>query len=130
MDVATDTAARKMRQMQFQMPERVYEELCAEAQRMSITPGILARLKMGDAYPDRADCDRREIRVPLNNYREIVNYVDNKQLGTINTFAAYAMQQYMSRYPLKTAGKAGEGESIGNGGCGARAVQPDAPGGN
>ena len=128
--IANAPAGRKMRQIQFSMPERVYEELSADAQRLCITPGIMARLKMGDAYPDRADGDRREIRVPVNNYEEIARYVDDKQLGTVSTFAAFAMQQYMSRYPLKTAGKAAKGERPEDGAGRARAVQPDAPGGD
>jgi formylmethanofuran dehydrogenase subunit A len=60
------------------------------------------------------DEDQRALRVLVNNYREIKEYVDEKQLGDINTFAAFSMKQYMTRYPLKTALKKQGGETIGN----------------
>jgi hypothetical protein len=60
------------------------------------------------------DEDHQTIRVAVNNFREIKAYVDEKQLGNINIFAAFAMKQYMTRYPLKTALKTRNGESTGD----------------
>jgi c-di-AMP phosphodiesterase-like protein len=60
------------------------------------------------------DEDQQMLRVPVNNYREIKEYVDEKQLGNINVFAAFAMKQYMTRYPLKTTLKRKDRETIGN----------------
>jgi c-di-AMP phosphodiesterase-like protein len=56
--------------------------------------------------------DRQVIHVAVNNYREIKDYVDEKQLGNINVFAAFAMKQYMTRYPLKTAAKRQDGKQV------------------
>jgi hypothetical protein len=81
-----------------------------------IRPSVLARyLLMRGLREDmqaEIDEDQQTLRVPVNNYREIKEYVDEKQPGNINTFAAFSMKQYMSRYPLKTASKKQGGENI------------------
>jgi hypothetical protein len=70
-------------------------------------PSILARYLLIQGLKEneqtRINDDQQVIRVTVNNYREIRDYVDEKQLGNINTFAAFAMKQYMTRYPQKTA---------------------------
>jgi hypothetical protein len=58
--------------------------------------------------------EQRELRVPVNNYREIKEYVEEKQLGNVNIFAAFAMKQYMTRYPLKTSLKTQDKETAGD----------------
>jgi hypothetical protein len=58
--------------------------------------------------------EQKVLRVPVNNYREIKEYVEEKQLGNVNIFAAFAMKQYMTRYPLKTALKRQDGETAGD----------------
>ncbi|MDR1251364.1 MAG: hypothetical protein LBK62_04265 [Treponema sp.] len=78
-------------------------------------PSVLARYLLlrglkEEMQAEIAD-DRRVIRVAVNNYREIADYVNEKQLGSINTFAAFAMKQYMTRYPPKTAPKHLHGEN-------------------
>jgi hypothetical protein len=81
-----------------------------------IRPSVLARylLLRGLRENTRAEItgDHRVIQVAVNNYREIRDYVDEKQLGDINVFAAFAMKQYMTRYPLKTAPKRQDGETL------------------
>jgi hypothetical protein len=82
-----------------------------------VRPSVLARyLLLRGLREDmrvEIDDDQQTLRVPVNNYREIKEYVDEKQLGNINVFAAFAMKQYMTRYPLKTASKGRDGESTG-----------------
>jgi hypothetical protein len=47
--------------------------------------------------------DRRIVKVEVDNYREIDGYVRERKLGTVETFAAFAMDQTMKRYPLTAA---------------------------
>jgi hypothetical protein len=49
------------------------------------------------------DCDLRIVRIPVENYRELAYYVDQKKLSSVPVFAAFAMQQYMSRNRLTEA---------------------------
>ncbi|MDR0585361.1 MAG: hypothetical protein LBG57_13595 [Treponema sp.] len=57
------------------------------------------------------DDDRQVIRVEVDNYREIKAFVCNKKFGTVDVFANFAMAQYMSKYPRKTAAERGAGET-------------------
>ena len=83
-----------------------------------VRPSVLARyLLLRGLREDmrvEIDDDQQTLQVPVNNYREIKEYVEEKQLGNIDIFAAFAMKQYMTRYPLKTALKRQDGETIGN----------------
>ena len=40
----------QMKQIQFQVPQSVFDALKLEADRLGVTPGILARLKMGEIF--------------------------------------------------------------------------------
>jgi hypothetical protein len=79
-----------------------------------VRPSILARYLLLRGLKEDINAeindDRQVIQVAVNNYREIKDYVAEKQLGNINVFAAFAMKQYMTRYPLKTAAKRPDGE--------------------
>ena len=82
-------------------------------------PSIYARYLLWrgiqeDCMASAEDEDHQTIRVAVNNYREIKAYVEEKQLGTINNFAAFAMKQYMTRYPLKTTPRSRDRESTGD----------------
>jgi len=132
MDVARDTAAaarKKTREMWIQVPERVFSSLADEAARLGVTPNILARMRLAELHSG-GDEDRREVRIPLGNYREIAGYVEEKKLGSVNTFAAFAMQQYMTRYPPRAPAKSAKGKGRGEAPDDARAVQPEALEGN
>jgi c-di-AMP phosphodiesterase-like protein len=81
-----------------------------------IRPSVLARYLLlrglkEDMQAEIAD-DHQVIHVAVNNYREIKDYIDEKQLGNINVFAAFAMKQYMTRYPVKTAPKRQDRETL------------------
>jgi hypothetical protein len=81
-------------------------------------PSVLARYLLlrglREDMKAEIDEDQRVLRVPVNNYREIKEYVDEKQLGNTDTFAAFAMKQYMTRYPPKTALKKRDRETTGD----------------
>jgi len=43
--------------------------------------------------------------VTVSNYSELADYVDCKKFGGIESFATFAMAQYMAKYPAKAAKK-------------------------
>lgn len=50
--------------------------------------------------------NRKTVLVPVTNYRELADYVDCKKFGSIESFATFAMEQYMTKYPAKARKKA------------------------
>lgn len=50
--------------------------------------------------------NKRTVLVPVTNYRELSDYVDCKKFGSIESFATFAMEQYMMKYPAKSKKKA------------------------
>lgn len=50
--------------------------------------------------------NRKTVSVPVTNYRELSDYVDCKKFGSIESFATFAMEQYMTKYPAKAKRKA------------------------
>jgi hypothetical protein len=54
---------------------------------------------------ERDPKDDKTIEVTVNNYRELQGYVEERKLGNVAVFAAFAMHQYMSRNSLSNAQK-------------------------
>lgn len=54
-----------------------------------------------------ADGDRKFLTLTVSNFRELSDYVEAKKFGSIESFATFAMAQYMTKYPSK-AGKRAE----------------------
>lgn len=52
---------------------------------------------------EEATKGKKTIQLSVSNYDELQNYVDVKGLGTIGTFANYAMKGVMSRNQLSRA---------------------------
>lgn len=52
------------------------------------------------------DGNKKTLAVDVTNYRELANYVDCKKFGSIESFATFAMAQYMTKYPVKATKKA------------------------
>lgn len=49
--------------------------------------------------------NEKTLAVDVTNYHELANYVDCKKFGSIESFATFAMAQYMTKYPVKAAKK-------------------------
>ena len=49
--------------------------------------------------------DDKTIEVKVDNYRELQGYVEERKLGNVAVFAAFAMHQYMCRNSLSDAQK-------------------------
>lgn len=46
--------------------------------------------------------DEKTLAVDVTNYRELSDYVSCKKFGSIESFATFAMEQYMTKYPAKS----------------------------
>lgn len=47
----------------------------------------------------------KSLLVTLTNYDEVKDYVASKKFGSIESFATFAMAQYMAKYPVKSTKK-------------------------
>jgi hypothetical protein len=88
-----------MKQIQITLPEKVMDAINAEAAQLGITPNIFIRVIMCETY---TGIDRRTVRVPVENHAELLTFAKAKKFGDVEHFAVFAMEQYMTRYPLKT----------------------------
>jgi hypothetical protein len=99
----------QMTQMQIGLPENIMDAIRAEAGRLGITPNIFVRVMLCETY---AGVDKRTIRVRVENYAELLAYAKARKLGDVEHLAVYAIDQYMKKFPLKTALEDRDGKSI------------------
>ncbi|MDR2663797.1 MAG: hypothetical protein LBC31_12455 [Treponema sp.] len=100
-----------MTQVQITLPDNVMDAVRAEAARRGITPNVFIRIMLCETY---AAIDTRVVRVPVENYTELLTYAKVRKLGDVEHLAVYAIDQYMKKFPLKTASKSRDGESVEN----------------
>jgi hypothetical protein len=84
--------------------------LSAETKRLGL--GRISTLvkhlaTVGLAVPDETGA--RTMLVRVAKWQELNEYVQQKGLGSIETFAVFAMEQYTSRYPVSEAKKSRRG---------------------
>jgi len=101
-----------MVKMTLTFDEETIETLKAKAQKEGfVRPSTLARYLLLRGLRENAAAqleegpDAKTIAVPVDNYREIQGYVEERKLGNVAIFAAFAMHQYMSRNSLSEAQK-------------------------
>jgi len=102
-----------MIQIQFQMKEEAMDGLKAQAAKMGITPNILARIIMNKHFSPPG-AGSKSYTITVENWQEVEEYVEAKQLGSVEVFIGFAMKQYMNRYPLGDGRKGHKGKNIGN----------------
>jgi predicted CopG family antitoxin len=104
------------RKITITVDEDLYRELNEAVRPMGFNrvSNLIRRLAVKGIHRDSKSVDRKTIEVSVDNYEEIKGYVGVKRLGDIGVFAAFAMEQYMTRYPLKTVPKSRDGKSIGD----------------
>lgn len=98
-----------MIQTQITLPDNVMNAIRAEAIERGITPNILLRIMLCETY---IGMEKKTLRIPVENHAELLTFAKAKRFGDVEHFAVFAMEQYMTRYPLKTAAKGEIGESI------------------
>ena len=95
-----------MVQIQLTISDEAMAELRAAAAKKGVTPNILARLVLNERFTRQEETeDDKTIEVRVNNYRELLGYVEERKLGGVAVFAAFAMNQYMTRNALSEAQK-------------------------
>jgi hypothetical protein len=98
-----------MVQTQITLPDNVMSAIRAEAGQRGITANILLRIMLCETY---TGMEKKTIRIPVENHAELLTFAKAKKFGDVEHFAVFAMEQYMTRYPLKNAAKGKIGESI------------------
>ena len=86
-----------------------YKALEQEAEARGLCKvSTLARSEIVKAVQNRLkpDGNRKSIFLTVSNYSELAEYVECKKFGGIESFATFAMAQYMAKYPAKAAKKA------------------------
>jgi hypothetical protein len=80
-----------------------------------LSPNILARylimrgLRTGMETEIREADGKKTYALEVEDSVEIETYCRAKRLGSVANFAGFAMEQYMTRYPLKKPQKSAEG---------------------
>ena len=100
-----------MKQTQITLPETVMEAIRAEAGQLGITPNIFLRIMLCEIY---REMDDRTVRIHVDNYTELLAYAKAKKIGDVEHLAVYTMDQYIKRFPLKTAREGRDGENTGD----------------
>ena len=97
-----------MKQIQITIPEPVFDVMKKEADRVGITPNILARMRLGEAFLGlRLDTSDKAYSVRLRNWREVEAYIKIKMPHvSFEEFAAQAIVALMKRNGLTPAQKA------------------------
>jgi hypothetical protein len=98
-----------MTHIQITLPENVMKAIHAEAARIGISANIFLRVMLCQTY---TGTDNRIIRVPVENYTELLAYAKARKFGDIEHLAVYAIDQYMKKFPLKTALESRGGKTI------------------
>jgi len=111
-----------MVQIQFQILEEAMDALRAAAKQKGITPNVLGRLILHE-YFSPPDTESKSYTFTAKNWREVEEYVEAKQLGSVEVFIGFAMKQYMARYPLKKGQKEHTEKNIDNADANRKAVQ-------
>jgi hypothetical protein len=102
-----------MKQIQLQILAEAMDKLKAAAKKKGITPNILVRLILHEYFGQPTDTDAKTYTLTVKNWNELEAYVEAKRLGSVEVFAAFAMQQYQAKYPLKECKERQNGKSIG-----------------
>jgi c-di-AMP phosphodiesterase-like protein len=71
----------------------------------SLVRYLLLRCLKEDTDAELEESGSKTISVKVDNYRELLDYVHEKKLGTVENLATFAIGQYMSRCPLTAAQK-------------------------
>jgi hypothetical protein len=98
-----------MIQTQITLPENIMKAIRDEAARLGVTSNIFIRIMLCETY---AGVDKRIVRVRVENYSELLTYARARKLGDVEHLAVYAIDQYMKKFPLKTASESRGGKNI------------------
>jgi hypothetical protein len=101
----------KMVKMTLTFDEETIETLRAKAKEEGfMRPSLLVRYLLLRSLKENTsaeleEADNRTISIRVDNYRELLGYVQEKKMGTVENLATFAMGQYMNRCPLSETQK-------------------------
>jgi hypothetical protein len=100
-----------MVKMTLTFDEETIETLRAKAKEEGfMRPSLLVRYLLLRSLKANTDAeleemDHKTLFIKVDNYRELLGYVQEKKMGTVENLATFAMGQYMNRCPLTEAQK-------------------------
>ncbi|MDR0583591.1 MAG: hypothetical protein LBG57_04490 [Treponema sp.] len=100
-----------MVKMTLTFDEETIETLRSKAREEGfMRPSLLVRYLLLRGLKENADAeleetDNKTIPVKVDNYRELLGYVQEKKMGSVEFLATFAMGQYMGRFPLSETQK-------------------------
>ena len=89
--------------------EEQYKVLEREAEMRGLSRvSVLVKSEVVKSILNRLEPNgnKKSLSVEVTNYHELSDYVESKKFGSIESFATFAMAQYMTKYPAKTREKA------------------------
>ena len=98
------------RKILITVTEEQYHALESLAQEAGLERvSILAKSEVIKSVWNKLDPNgnKKSLFVSVSNYRELEDYVGSKKFGSIESFATFAMEQYMTKYPAKSKIKTG-----------------------
>ena len=101
-----------MVKMTLTFDEETIEVLRVKAKNEGfMRPALLARylllrgLRENAAVQFEEEPDKKTLSVPVDNYRELQGYAEERKLGNAAVFATFAMERYMKQNSLSDAQK-------------------------
>ena len=97
----------KYKTLAIGLDKEIYAELDKYCKEKSITKSQFMRKIVNNILNNkyskkhRTEKDNRIVKVEVDNYSELEEYVKEKKFGNISSFATYSMAQWMSKYPSK-----------------------------
>lgn len=94
----------KYKTLAIGLEKEVYDKLdeyCKDKTYKSVFVRRLIKKVLGIEKSKSKDEDKKIIRIKVDNYEELEEYVKVKKFGSIESFATFAMAQYMSRFAIK-----------------------------
>lgn len=95
----------KYKTLAIGIDKEIYAELDKYCKEKSITKSQFMRKIVNNILKKDSkkhiEKDNRIVKVEVDNYSELEEYVKEKKFGNISSFATYSMAQWMSKYPLK-----------------------------
>jgi len=90
-----------MKQVQITLPDRVFDAMKAESERLGIKPSLMARIKLAELLTGfQLDVSEKAYTFKTRAWRELEAYVQVRNLGSIDYFVRSAVDLVMAKNKL------------------------------
>ena len=99
--------------LKISLSERMMDSLRREAEKLEITPNVLARIRLCQLYGStQPDASSKSYIIDMKNWREIEAYVEARGFGDISILLNKAAEFYIRKNHLSAAQRAVVGGNI------------------